>query len=305
MPNRKEPRLEIDEEQPKTTLASEATTSEPQPTSKPRNDKHEKDSLETDKPKASEAFTSNEPPNSNQSSGSFKSWLAILLALLALGLLAWQYMQAQQQQASALVLAERIQKLEIRLSETGEDLSTAGSSFNEKLTESRAKITELRSENKKHWAIHNETRPAISALETKNKALDKNLSKIGQQLTATLAASESAVEKNTSLANKLKNNSDELNFHIKELNQRITEVSITVSALDQRLREQDQGEKLSVLEKEITQLSAKVSQALPEDLQAKLAEQEEILASLEASRKQLVSRVTRLMEEVRELQQAQ
>ena len=304
MPNRKEPRLEIEEAQP----AAKAKPEMNQP--------------ETDTPKASKGHINNGPSTSkqisseaaspSQSGSSFKSWLAILLALVALGLLAWQYLQAQQQQASMQVLAERIQELEIRLSETGEDLSTAGSSFNEKLVEAKAEITELWSENDKLWEVAYRTnRPAISALENQTKTLDKNLSKIEQQLATSLAASNSAVEQNKNLAANLKKNSDELNVQIKELNQqlvvvnqRLTEVSLNTSTLDQRLRDQDQGKQLAALQKQVTDLSTKVSQILPDDLQAKLVEQEEILASLEASRGQLVSRVTRLMEEVRELQQA-
>lgn len=304
MPNRKEPRLEIEEAQP----AAKAKPEMNQP--------------ETDTPKASKGHINNGPSTSkqisseaaspSQSGSSFKNWLAILLALVALGLLAWQYLQAQQQQASMQVLAERIQELEIRLSETGEDLSTAGSSFNEKLVEAKAEITELWSENDKLWKVAYRTnRPAISALENQNKTLDKNLSKIEQQLATSLAASNSAVEQNKNLAANLKKNSDELNVQIKELNQqlvvvnqRLTEVSLNTSTLDQRLRDQDQGKQLATLQKQLTDLSTKVSQMLPDDLQAKLVEQEEILASLEASRGQLVSRVTRLMEEVRELQQA-
>lgn len=311
MPNRKEPRLEIEEAQPVAKQAakptSEAVTSEPK----------------AEKAKANEAFVnkesatakqfSNEASSPSQGGSSLKSWLAILLALVALGLLAWQHLQAQQQQASMHLLAERIQELEIRLSETGEDLSTAGSSFNEKLIEAKAEITELWSENDKLWKVAYRTnRPAISALETKNKALGNNLSKIEEQLAASLAASESAVDQNKNLATSLKNNTDELNVRIKELNQqlaaanqRLTEVSLNTSTLDQRLRDQDQRKQLAALQKQITDLSTQVGQILPNDLQTKLVEQEEILASLEASRGQLVSRVTRLMEEVRELQQRQ
>jgi len=316
MPNRKEPRLEIEEPQSSANSTSEAVTS------KPIKFNSEIEQPEVKKAKANEAFVSNEPaaakhisnevPSPSQSGSSFKSWLAILLALVALGLLAWQYLQAQQQQASMQVLAGRIQELEIRLSATGEDLSTAGSSFNEKLEESKAEITELWSENDKLWKVAYRTnRPAISALENQTHELDKNLNKIEQRLAASYAASESAVEQSKTLTTSLKRNTDEINVQIKELNQqlaavnqRLIEVSLNTSTLDQRLRDQDQRNQLAALQKQVTDLSS-VSQVLPDDLQSKLAEQQETLASLEASRRQLVSRVTRLMEDVRELQQAQ
>ena len=93
MPNRKEPRLEIEEAQP----AAKAKPEMNQP--------------ETDTPKASKGHINNGPSTSkinngpstskqisseaaspSQSGSSFKSWLAILLALVTLGLLAWQYL---------------------------------------------------------------------------------------------------------------------------------------------------------------------------------------------------------------------
>jgi len=311
MPNRKEPRLEIEELQAASKPTSEPLAAEFDAASRPGvKPEPEPVKAEAGRTFSGSGFThensfSDEAVRTSSGGHSFKSWLAIFLALVALGLLAWQYLQSQQQQASIQLLTNRIQELEIRLSETGEDLSTAGSSFNEKLTESKAEITKLWSENDKLWKVAYRTnRPAISALESKNKALAENLSRLEKQLAGALAATESVVEQNKNLAAKLNENTDAINIHIKELNQRLIEVSLNTSTLDQRLRDQDPRDKLLALEKQIADLSTEVSQALPADLQARLTEQEEILASLEASRSQLVSRVTRLMEEVGELQQA-
>ncbi|GLR65262.1 hypothetical protein [Marinospirillum insulare] len=310
MPNRKEPRLEIEEveaaakptgERAEATEATKkqsahASQSEAKPIQEPKPSPEAKPTPETQPIK--------EKLQATQPASSFKSWLAIGLATAALGVLVWQYTQAQQQQASLGLLADRIQELEIRLSETGEDLSSAGSSFNNQLEETKATINSLISEKSKNNEAHKEIRSAIGKLDSKTQQLNNGLDKLEKQLATSLAASESALAQSKSLASNLKSNTDEFNFHINELNQRLAEISLTTSAFDQRLRDQDQRKQLEALQKQLAQLTTEMNQILPDDLQSKLVEQEEILSSLEASRSQLVSRVTRLMEEVRELQQA-
>lgn len=276
MPNRKEPRLEI-----------ETQEQEPQPKAKP-----------VDETLPNETQATSKPPLANPASSSLKSWLAIFLALVALGLLAWQFMQSQQQQATLQNFAGRIQELELRLLETGDDLSAAGESFNSKLEWADAEIRKL-------WVVaHQRNRPAIETLETTAKQLNTSLVKLEKQLAEVTKTTQLASTQSTNLAKDVKKQTDELSFHVKELNQRLTEASLNASTLDQRLKDQDKRTQVASLEKRVADLSTKLGQQAPDNVQAKLVEQEEILKSLEASRNQLVSRVTRLMEEVRELQQA-
>lgn len=325
MPNRKEPRLEMEEQQPVANPASD-TDDQPQAfveSSAPSS--AQKTSVEP--PPVNKAPVGSSKGSSKGSSG--KAWLGIFLALIALGLLAWQFLQLQhatqqmvQQQQSMQLLGNRIQELEGVLSTTGDDLSAAGNSFNEKLKLAMSEIDKL-------WGVAYRTnRPAIQGLDTKTKQLEQGLSKVEKQLAEALEtnktvaiASKAATEKSLELAEDLKKynatlkiNADEMNLQIKGLTQRLTEVSLTASTLDERLRNQDLRIGLAALEKRVTELASKTPniQSQPDELQAKLvdkltaqvAEQQEILASLEASRGQLVGRVTRLMEEVRALQQA-
>ena len=316
MPNRKEPRLEFEEQQPDANPASDAYD---QPEVFPA------DSTST-------SPVEQQPVHCSRNGASGKAWLGIFLALIALGALAWQFLQLQEatqqlarQQASMQLLGNRVQELEGVLSATGDDLSAAGKKLNEKLDWADSEIRKL-------WVIaHQRNRPAIEALESKAKQLEQGLSKAEKQLAEALevsksvvVASKAATEQNLGLTkdlNKynvaLKTNTDELNTQIKALAQRLTEVSLTTSTLDERLRNQDLRTSLASLEKRVTELTNKApsTQTQPDEVQVKsldkslekltaqLAEQQEILTSLEASRGQLVGRVTRLMDDVRQLQQ--
>ncbi|HKM15752.1 MAG TPA: hypothetical protein VJY63_07515 [Marinospirillum sp.] len=327
MPNRKEPRLEIEEQPLVKSLASDTD-----------------DQAEAFLQGSASSSKSNPKPSEPQQgssvnspkSASGKAWLGIFLALIALGLLAWQFLQLQQatqqgvlQQQSMQLLGNRIQELESILLTTGNDLSEAGKMLNEKLEWADSEIRKL-------WVIaHQRNRPAIDVLETKIKQLEEGLNKSEQQLAEALdvsktaaLASKAATEQNLVLANDLNKysatlnantekitvNAEEVNVQLKGLMQRLTEVSLTASTLDERLRNQDLRTDWVGLEKRVAELSSKtpVTEFKSDELHAKLideltaqvAEQQEILASLEASRGQLVGRVTRLMEEVQVLQQA-
>ena len=327
MPNRKEPRLEIEEQPLVKSLASDTD-----------------DQAEAFLQGSASSSKSNPNPSEPQQgssvnspkSASGKAWLGIFLALIALGLLAWQFLQLQQatqqgvlQQQSMQLLGNRIQELESILLTTGNDLSEAGKMLNEKLEWADSEIRKL-------WVIaHQRNRPAIDVLETKIKQLEEGLNKSEQQLAEALdvsktaaLASKAATEQNLVLANDLNKysatlnantekitvNAEEVNVQLKGLMQRLTEVSLTASTLDERLRNQDLRTDWVGLEKRVAELSSKtpVTEFKSDELHAKLideltaqvAEQQEILASLEASRGQLVGRVTRLMEEVQVLQQA-
>lgn len=306
MPNRKEPRLKAEDQDFALDSASEFSTEYPP---------------ETEAAPSSSSLNNKAVKDSAVKGSAGKAWLGIFLALIALGVLAWQHWQGQattlqlvqqlaQQQAAMQQLTQRTQELESVLSATGADLSAAGKKLNDKLEWADSEIRKL-------WVVaHQRNRPAIEALESKAKQLEQGLSKADEQNLGLVK------DLNTYKAT-LKASSDELNVQIKALTQRLTEVSLTASTLDERLRDQDLRTSVASLEKRVAELIASTSaassastiasttQAQPdaaqvkqlEALTAQVAEQQEILTSLEASRGQLVGRVTRLMDDVRVLQQ--
>lgn len=335
MPNRKEPRLEIEGQPLVASLASD-TDEQADTLIQDAASSSKFNSTPSPKPSEPQAGLSENSPKG----ASGKAWLGIFLALIALGLLAWQFLQLEQatqqavlQQESMQLLGNRIQELESILLTTGDDLSAAGKTFNEKLALTDSEIRKL-------WVIaHQRNRQAIDALEIKIKQLEDSLNKSEQQLAEALNASKTAAlagktatEQNLALVNdlnkykatfdtalntnteKMSANAEEVNAQLKGLTQRLTEVSLTASTLDERLRKQDLRTDWVALEKRVAALSSNtsVSESSSDELHAKLinelttqvAEQQEILTSLEASRGQLVGRVTRLMAEVQVLQQA-
>lgn len=342
MPNRKEPRLEIEEPPLVASLASD-TDEQADTLIQDAASSSKFNSTPSPKPSEPQAGLSQSSPKG----ASGKAWLGIFLALIALGLLAWQFLQLEQatqqvvlQQESMQLLGNRIQELESILLTTGDDLSAAGKKFNEKLEWADSEIRKL-------WVIaHQRNRPAIDALEIKITQLEGSLNKSEQQLAEALntsktaaLAGKTATEQNLALVNdlnkykatfdtalnantekmrvnteKINANAEEVKGQLKGLTQRLTEVSLTASTLDERLRQQDLRTDWVALEERVAALSNKtpVSEPSSDELHAKLineltaqvAEQQEVLASLEASRGQLVGRVTRLMDEVRVLQQA-
>ena len=240
-----------------------------------------------------------ESSGSGSGSSSLLVWFALLLALAGLAFGGWQYLRADQQQQSMQRLADRVQELEIRLSETGQDLSKAGSTFREQLEWADSEIRKL-------WVVaHQRNLPAITELQNKMKAVEERATKAEAQLKDALAASSASRQVGNEVKAQLQALNDKMARDLRELGQRLTEVTLATSTLDQRLRNQDQSSKLTALTQKVGQLEQRVAAGgVPPELQQKMAEQEEILASLEASRNQLVSRVTRLMEDVQVLQQA-
>lgn len=221
--------------------------------------------------------------------------LAGLLAVVSLVFGGWQYQRAEQQQQTMQLLADRVHELEIRLSATGQDLSEAGSTFTEKLKWADEEIHKL-------WRLaNNEMRPNIARLQEQSRTLNERLT----SNEGSVAGVQKSVTDQAQAGRALQGHFDALKQDVEQAGQRLTEVTLTTSTLDQRLRELDQRNELTALQRKVEALEKQVATAgMPPELQQKLAEQDEVLTSLEASRSQLVSRVTRLMDEVRELQQA-
>jgi|GEM_PF-222736 archaellum component FlaC len=235
-------------------------------------------------------------------------WLAAFALLLAVGGLAfggWQYQRAENQQSSLESVANRVQELEIRLSETGQDLTEAGSTFSEKLEWADSEIRKL-------WVVaHQRNRPAIEELETSLKDLQNQVAGVSRTANEANQKSDRLSSQLSQQTSELKQQLAKLSREVESYSSRLAEVSLTTSTLSQQLRDQDRREQVTALRKDlqglttrVTDLAGKQTAEVPENLDKRLAEYDEILASLEASRSQLTSRVTRLMDDVRELQQS-
>ncbi|MBE0506598.1 MAG: hypothetical protein IBX50_07735 [Marinospirillum sp.] len=264
-------------------------------------------------------YPANLEPNGSGSGGShLLVGFALLLALAGLIFGGWQYMHVDKQQQSIQALADRVQELEIRLSATGQNLSEAGNTFSEQLKTANEKLKWADDEINKLWRLaNNQIRPNIRGLQEQTKGLDERLSRAERQSTEVANLARSANDKATEAARNLQLQTEVIKKDLAAVGQRLTEVTLATSTLDQRLRNQetstrdqhlrnqDQSSKVTTLTQKVEQLEQRVSRSsITPELQKKMAEQEEILASLEASRSQLVSRVTRLMEDVQVLQQA-
>ena len=236
------------------------------------------------------------------------SLLALVLALAALAFGGWQFSRAQNQQQAMESLAARIQELEIRLSETGQDLTETGSNFSQRLEAHSDKLDWADSEIRKLWVVaHQRNRPAIAELQ-------EQLSRMDRQLTQATQQAEQAASQGDRLASRLDTELTSVQSRVETVSEsvagyarRLTEISLVTSTLSQQVRELDPRSGIERLEGELKNVQQQLVELERQQVNAvtqeRLEEFEEILASLEASRNQLTSRVTRLMDEVRELQQ--
>lgn len=250
------------------------------------------------------------PPEDGKSFSTL-ALVALVLAVLGLGFGGWQLMRAESQQETMEALADRIQELEIRLSETGQDLSEAGSSFSQRLKAHEEKLEWADDEIRKLWVVaHQRNRPAIAELQEKLERVDGDLATTRTSANQANQKAQQTAEQLERERNRWNEQLARLSREVESYSNRLAEISLTTSTLNQQVRDQDRRQQVEALNQEIrdlrgqiTQLTQQASAEVPEDLGERLAEYEEILASLEASRSQLTSRVTRLMDDVRELQQ--
>ncbi|SFB82485.1 hypothetical protein SAMN05660443_0370 [Marinospirillum celere] len=250
------------------------------------------------------------PPDGGKSFSTL-ALVALVLAVLGLGFGGWQLMRAENQQQAMEALADRIQELEIRLSETGQDLTEAGSSFSQRLRAHQEKLEWADDEIRKLWVVaHQRNRPAIAELQEKLEKVEGDLASTRTSANQANQNAQQAAERLERATNRWNEQLRGLSSEVESYSNRLAEISLTTSTLNQQVRDQDRRQQVEALNQEvrelrgqITQLTQQASAEVPEDLGERLAEYEEILASLEASRSQLTSRVTRLMDDVRELQQ--
>lgn len=239
------------------------------------------------KPKASSAQPAPVVAERARSGNPLALYGLMLLLLISIGALAWMYMQqrdlvqqirAEQEEAAGFIGQSKLllARLEGQVSETGAELQQAGSATDQKLAF-------LDSEVRKLWAIANDRNK--KAIEANEQALTKLAERVGQleqQGKAQLADVKDIKQLQSSLTERLdkvavqsKDVADSLNG----FSNRVTELaSNSVAALSE----------VETLSQELQELKGLKS------LQAKVKEMDRDLASVDASRQQLVQRVVDL-----------
>ncbi|ODC03643.1 hypothetical protein BFW38_08890 [Terasakiispira papahanaumokuakeensis] len=251
-------------------------------------------------------------------SGQGLSLFALLVALGGVGFGGWQYLQVQKLQNGLLTLGDRVEELELQLSATGKDLSSAGEGFRERLDTVDSEIRKL-------WDLSNKrNRPNIESLQGKVERLDtaqEGLSGRLEKQTAQLQQMDGRIDQMVSTlrdevnaqaqrVTRLQDQLAPLQDHLDQLNTRITvlpgrlddqkkqldSLRNTLASMDQRLTE------LAVASStQADQLSSLSADGLAQ-MQQDVKTHQEQLRSLEASRRQLTRRVTQLMDQLRQMQ---
>lgn len=293
------------------TAASSATSSNP-------SSKSASETQQSARGQASASSARKSPKRPATGSGQGLSLFALLVALGGIGFGGWQYVQVQKLQNGLLALGDRVEELELQLSETGKDLSSAGEGFRERLDTVDSEIRKL-------WDLSNKrNRPNIESLQGKveqlgstqeglSGRLDKQTEQIQQmdgrinQVASTL---RDEVNAQAQRVTRLQDQLAPLQDHLDQLNTRITvlpgrlddqkkqldSLRNTLASMDQRLTE------LAVASStQADQLSSLSADGLAQ-MQQDVKTHQEQLRSLEASRRQLTRRVTQLMDQLRQIQ---
>jgi len=251
-------------------------------------------------------------------------WLLLIIVAGAAGV-GW-YFQSQRIQAMEAQLEEAdywarqsklaLARFEGELSETGESLQQRGATMAEQIAGNAAALKTANSEIRKLWVVSNERNKA--RLNEHQERLDKaekdlaaetkalaDLTTSVEQLKSSLGADLAALEEQTrtSIA-ALQDSSRQLTEQVSVLNQKLAEVAPLV---DSRIRRFEQEQKLTIngMEGRISALE-KETDGLAGDsqvraLQKEIATLKKTVASIDASRAQLTSRLVRLSDEVNSL----
>jgi len=251
-------------------------------------------------------------------------WLLLIIVAGAAG--AGWYFQSQRIQAMEAQLEEAdywarqsklaLARFEGELSETGESLQQRGATMAEQIAGNAAALKTANSEIRKLWVVSNERNKA--RLNEHQERLDKvekelaaetralaDLTTSVEQLKSSLGADLAALEEQTrtSIA-ALQDSSRQLTEQVSVLNQKLAEVAPLV---DSRIRRFEQEQKLTIngMEGRISALE-KETDGLAGDsqvraLQKEIATLKKTVASIDASRAQLTSRLVRLSDEVNSL----
>jgi len=205
-------------------------------------------------------------------------WLLALVLLVVIGVCGWlgqQVMQLQQQQAdssNALQLERsRMESISAQVHETDSSFAETGN-----VLESKFKFFE--SEIRKLWDVSN---------KRNRKAIDTN--------TAQLKKSTQAVKAAQGKLQVLNKGQATVGAAVEKLNRRLASENTAL-----RASLETQGEQLLLMEGEMDVLQQRLNK-VPNDLSARVANNEEAVRSIDASRQQLVGRLTQLQKKVDEL----
>jgi len=207
-------------------------------------------------------------------------------------------------------------RFEGELSETGEDLQEAGQSIEQQLIDQRKRLDTADSEIRKLWGVANDRNKArlndhearldalannLEEAASERKALTASLSDLGSTLTSKLDGLESSLEQDlAAVAGRV----DSQQSTLEELRSSVASVD---DRIDSRLKRFQREQSLTIdgLEGRLSSLEQR-TQALSggqiESLRSELASLERTVASIDASRAELTSRLVRLSEEVSQLQ---
>ena len=260
-------------------------------------------------------------------------WVVLLLLVLvtAAGWFGWQMhrqiqnMEAQLEEAdywarqSKLALA----RFEGELSETGENLQETGSSFDQRLDRLSSQLGEANDEVRKLWVLANEkNRPQIASLTERQQGLSAELNTLDDRVTSladTLQTNTAAVAALQSQAGDLSSSLEQTQQSQAQMSERLSGVAGELAGMEERLAaidsqvaarlqrfRQEQSLTLDGLESRIAALEGGDGrlQDLSRQLSAtrsRLAEAEQTLRAVDASRAQLTSRLVRLQEQVDQL----
>jgi hypothetical protein len=212
-------------------------------------------------------------------SGKGLLWFMFVLLLIVIGACAWlgqQVMQLQQQQAAssnALQLERsRVESISAQVHETGSSFVETGN-----VLESKFKFFD--SEIRKLWDVANKrNRKGIEANKT--------------QLAKTAKSTQSAQTKLKTLATKQAATSKSTDKLSRQLASENTALRATVEA---------QNEQLLIMEAEMELLQQRLKN-VPNDLAVRVANNEEAVQAIDASRQQLFKRISQLQQQLDSLQ---
>lgn len=268
--------------------------------------------------------------------GSGLLWLLVLIMATGGGWFGWQMhskvelLESQLEEADYWVRQSKLAlaRFEGDLSETGENLEQRGSSIDEQLDKLQQALTTSNDEIRKLWVLSNErNRPRIESLTTELEAITGTAAELKAQLArvevAQAETDEAVVALNeqgqvldqrlVSLDDRVDASGQDVDRKIAALENKLTAteqrveavVASAEEAVDSRLQRFAREQKLAAdgLEGRVAALERGDSKVAPLERQLgetrqRLAEAEQTLKAVDASRAQLTSRLVRLQEQV-------
>ncbi len=183
--------------------------------------------------------------------------LAIFLALAAGGFAGYVYWQLQQTQKTLQATAATLSSAEARVAELEKRLTLSDDESSQSMTVLQANVKEQGAEIRKLWGVTNDRhRKAITQLEERVAALDKNLGGVDAKIKTALA---------------------EVTGEVKVLSELLDAQQAVISSADQAYKSQAQS--VSSLNKKLDQLDS--------ELRKKMQANEEAIKAIDAFRVQV------------------